>query len=152
MAEKHRARGLNERWIGDIEAFVASLPALAEWPAEAVFLHNDLHLAHIHLALDGPAPRICGLLDFADAQVGAREVEFVTAGAFLAPRDPGAASVFLRAYGMPREALTPELARRLTGHVLLHRYCDVAPILGRFPEEGRPPTLEALHQRMWDFA
>lgn len=152
MTEKHRARGVDAAWIDEIERFVDALPPVDAWPAETVFLHNDLHLDHVHVATDGDAPRLCGLLDFADAQIGAREAEFVTIGGFVAPSVPAAASIFLRGYGMPEAALTPELARRLTGHVLVHRYCDIAPILRRYPEDARPRTLGELHRRMWDFA
>ena len=151
MVDKHRARGLDERWIAEVVEFVDALPPVAEWPADEVFLHNDIHLDHVHLAIDGGTPRLCGFLDFADAQIGAREAEFVTVGGFLAVTDPHAASIFLRGYGMSPEALTPELARRLTGHVLVNRYCDIAPILRRYPEEARPRSLAELHRRMWDF-
>lgn len=148
MSAKHRRRGLDDAWVAAIEAFVDALPDPRTWPARPVFVHGDLHLDHLHL--DPDTSRVCGLLDFADVQVGPAELEFVTVGGFLAPRLPGAASVFLRAYGL--DARTPELAARLTGHVLLHRYCDVAPVLARFEEERRPRDLAGLHRAMWDFA
>ncbi|MCA9657192.1 MAG: aminoglycoside phosphotransferase family protein [Myxococcales bacterium] len=147
--QKHRDRGLDEAWVAAIAAFVAGLPPIDTWPSRQVLLHNDLHLDHVHVDGDG---RVVGLLDFGDVQVGAAEVEFASVGGFLAPLLPTAASTFLRAYGYADAALTPELARRLTGHVLLHRYCDVAPLLRRFPEASRPRDLEALHRRLWDFA
>ncbi|MEZ4383868.1 MAG: phosphotransferase [Nannocystaceae bacterium] len=151
--DKHRSRGLDEAWLADIAAFLDALPPVETWPDDQALLHNDLHLDHIHVELDGAGrPTIVGLLDFADVQAGAREAEFVTLGGFVAPVFRAAGSTFLRAYGLPAADLTPELARRLTGHALIHRYCDIAPILGRYPEAARPRTLAELHRRMWDFA
>ncbi|MCB9707102.1 MAG: phosphotransferase [Myxococcales bacterium] len=150
--DKHRARGLDEAWIAEIAAFLDQLPPTSEWPAELVLLHNDLQLEHIHVDRSGERPRLCGLLDFADAQIGAREVDFVAVGGLVAPAFPAAASTFLRGYGLPASALTPELARRLTAHVLVHRYCDIAPLLRRYSEDTRPRDLGELIRRMWDFA
>lgn len=148
MLQKHRRQGVDSQWLADIEQFVAGLPAISTWPVRRVLLHNDLRLGHLHVDSNG---RLSGLLDFGDVQVGAAEVEFTSIGGFISPLYPRAMSVFLQAYGYPRSALTPVLARRLTGYVLLHRYCELVPLIGRFPRAVRPNNLAALHRLLWDF-
>ncbi len=149
MLEKHRQRGVDARWLAEIEHFVDDLRPVSSWPVRRVFLHNDLHPGHVHVDRDG---NLSGLLDFGDVQYGAAEVEFTSIGGFVSPLFPRAMSTFLRAYGYPASALTPGFARRLTGYVLLHRYCDIVPLLRRFPASVRPTDLATLHRRLWDFA
>jgi hygromycin-B 7''-O-kinase len=73
----HLARGNFEEWVERICAFVAAqTPRMLEL-APPVFLHADLSQAHVMLDQVNGHWRIVGLLDFADAMKGPREIDFI---------------------------------------------------------------------------
>ncbi len=142
--ERARAGEQTRRLAAAIEALLAALRAELE-SAPPAFLNADITEEHLFVSPDGSGD-VVGLVDFADARVGAREYDLVSFGAFLAVGAPALQAALLDGAGVPRAARGPELARRLTAWTLLHRYVDLAALLR---DLGSPPTLDALVDRLW---
>jgi hygromycin-B 7''-O-kinase len=143
LAEKHAADGLSANWIAAIERTVADLPAL---DGELACLHTDMHAGNMLVRSVGDRLELSGLFDFGDAMLGAREHELIAPAAFMAPGVPGGLRALLHGYGVAQP--DHELAVRLTGHLLLQRYCALPNLLTRL---APPPTdLASLLARLWD--
>jgi hygromycin-B 7''-O-kinase len=112
-------------WAEALPAFLAPLlPGLAAAPP--VFLNADVTEEHLFLAPDGSG-EVIGLVDLADAMVGARDYDLVSFAIFLGARAALLLSEFLEGAGVPAAERGAGLARRLTAWALLHRYaggCD----------------------------
>jgi hygromycin-B 7''-O-kinase len=128
----------------EIEGLLLALRPELE-AAPAAFLNADITEEHLFVAPDGSGEAL-GLVDFADARVGAPEYDLVSFGAFLAVSAPALRGPFLDGAGVPHAARDPALARRLTAWTLLHRYIDLAALVR---DLGAPPTLDALVARLW---
>lgn len=148
LAEKHAADGLPSEWIAAIERSVAGLPALEDWADEVACLHTDMHAGNLAVRRAGDGFELSGLFDFGDAMLGAPEHELIAPAAFMAVTVPGGLRALLRGRGDAEPERDPELATRLTGHLLLQRYCSLPYLLARL--EPRPSTLDELLARLWD--
>lgn len=149
LAEKHARDGLPTAWIEDIERTVASLPAIDRNADELACLHTDLQGGNLLVRSVGDRLELSGLFDFGDAMIGAREHELIAPAAFMAPRVPGGLRALLRGYGYADADLDAELVARLTGQLLLQRYCALPNLIARF--EPPPADLAGLLARLWDF-
>lgn len=149
LADKHARDGLPAEWITDIERTVASLPTLDRWAGELACLHTDMQGGNLLAHPVGDRLELSGLFDFGDAMIGAREHELIAPAAFMAAQVPGGVRALLHGYGYADGEPDAELATRLTGHLLLQRYCALPGVLGRFPESARPADLASLLDRLW---
>jgi hygromycin-B 7''-O-kinase len=141
-AEQARARlagGPRTRaWAEALPRFLAPLlPELGSAPA--AFLNADVTEEHLLLAGDGSG-EVIGLVDLADAMVGAREYDLVSFAVFLGRRAELLGELLAGA-GVGRGERGPALGRRLAAWALLHRYAN-DDALARLAGEGVP--LEAL--------
>lgn len=148
LAAKHASDGLPSAWIEDIEREVASLPALDGWAGEIACLHTDMHAANLMVSSVDDRVELSGLFDFGDAMLGAPEHELIAPAAFMAPQVPGGFRALLAGYGYAEPERDEQLTTRLTGHLLLQRYCALPSLLARL--EPRPLDLAELLARLWD--
>jgi hygromycin-B 7''-O-kinase len=148
--EQQRRAGASPAWVARVRTWAA---ALEPWPPPAdreVLLHADVTDEHVLVAREEGRWAITGLIDFGDAMRGDPHYEFAAPAVFLGMRRPAVQRALLLGYGMAAQDLTPELARRLRAHVLLHRFAALPELLRCCP--GVPPTtLEALLEALWDF-
>jgi hygromycin-B 7''-O-kinase len=147
LAHKHAADGLAPAWIEDIERTVASLPAL-DRGAELACLHTDMQGGNLLACSVGDRVELSGLFDFGDAMLGAREHELIAPAAFMAVGVAGGLRALLAGYGFVDPERDEQLIARLTGHLLLQRYCSLAYLLRRL--EDPPTDLASLLERLWD--
>ena len=123
LAESPRTRS----WAEALPGFLAPLlPSLGSAPP--VFLNADVTEEHLLLAPDGSG-EIIGLVDLADAMVGAREYDLVSFAVFLGARAP-LLREFLEGARVPAAERGPALALRLTAWALLHRYANGDTLAG----------------------
>jgi hygromycin-B 7''-O-kinase len=108
-------------WADALPGFLAPLlPALVS--AAPVFLNADVTEEHLLLAGDDSGD-VVGLVDLADAMVGAREYDLVSFAVFLGGTPP--LREFLAGAGVAPAELGTELAARLAAWALLHRYANL---------------------------
>lgn len=147
LSEKHSADGLPPAWVADIERTVASLPPLECGMDQLACLHTDLHPGNLLARSVGDRLELSGMYDFGDAMIGAREHELIAPAAFMAAAVPGGLRALLSGYGYADPERDHGLVMRLTGHLLLQRYCALPGVMGRL--EPRPGDLAALLARLW---
>lgn len=147
LAHKHAADGLGPAWIEDIERTVASLPAL-DRPAALACLHTDMQGGNLLARRVGERIELSGLFDFGDAMIGAREHELIAPAAFMAAEVAGGLRALLCGYGYLDPERDEQLIARLTGHLLLQRYCSLPYLLRRLDDP--PSDLASLLARLWD--
>lgn len=146
-AARQRERGLEERWVEQIDAFLdRAMPPPAP---RLALLHTELMREHLLVepARDGGI-RLSGLFDFEPAMQGAPEYDFASLGLFVACGDARFLRRTLRAYGYAEAQLDESLQQRCMAYALLHRYSRLAWYLKRIPApEAR--TLDQLAARWW---
>src|SRR5207253_10734910 len=71
--EHHRRKGVAQRWLKRIPAFLALVRRLDPPGAAPVILSGDLHDGHLFAREERGRWRLCGLFDFDDALVGFHE-------------------------------------------------------------------------------
>jgi len=148
-AARQRARGLDERWIEQIEDFLeVTAGELAAAPAESL-LHTEVMREHLLVAPSGGRFRFSGLFDFEPAMVGAAEYDFGATGLFFSCGDPALFARVLRAYGYAGDALGSGLERRLMAYTLLHRYSNLGWYLSRMPPPAGVTRLDELAALWW---
>lgn len=148
LADKHAADGLPPAWVEDIERTVAALPSLDRGTSDLACLHTDLQGGNLLVRKNGEQLELSGLFDFGDAMIGGREHELIAPAAFMAVGVPGGLRALLRGYGYLEPERDAELVGRLTGHLLLQRYCALPSLIARVDP---PPTdLASLLARLWD--
>lgn len=119
--EQQRKRGLDERWLERIPAFLDGVDLGDEPP---VLLHTEVMSSHL-LWRNG---RLSGLFDFEPAMRGAFEYEFASVGIFVTKGDRASWAALVRAYG---RAPDPE---RVMAYALLHVYSHMPNYLRGMPE------------------
>jgi aminoglycoside phosphotransferase (APT) family kinase protein len=124
--ERLAAKPPTRAWAEQLPAFVAALRAELE-AAPRVFLNADVTEEHLFVAPDDRGD-IVGLVDLADAMVGAPEYDLVSMIPILAPADLFPA--FVSASGLHP---TPE---RLLALALLHRYQESSALLALASRTG----------------
>lgn len=148
--ERMRRGGLGEAWLDQIPSFLDSVDLRP--PIEGcVLLHTEIMRDHTLVEQRDDRWRLCGLLDFEPAMVGAPEYEFASAAMFLTGGDLDAFRAFLRGYGFPASEQTRDFARRVLAWLLLHRYGNLAWYLAMLPERRGATTLDALAAAWWPF-
>lgn len=147
--ERMKRGGLGEPWLDQIPSFLDSVDLRP--PIEGVLLHTEIMRDHMLVEQRDDGWRLCGLLDFEPAMVGAPGYEFASAAMFLTGGDLDAFGAFLRGYGFPALEQTHDFARRLLAWLLLHRYGNLAWYLAMLPEHGGATTLDALAAAWWPF-
>lgn len=147
--ERMKRGGLGEPWLDQIPSFLDSVDLGP--PTEGVLLHTEIMRDHTLVEPRDDGWRLCGLLDFEPAMVGAPEYELASVAMFLTGGDLDAFRAFLRGYGFPGSEQTPDFARRVLAWLLLHRYGNLAWYLAMLPEQGGATTLDALAAAWWPF-
>lgn len=143
--ERHRALGLPEPWVEQLEDFVGRHPDPMEAEAHVV-LHTEVMREHL---LVEPTPggwSITGLIDFEPSMVGPAEYEFASVGLFVTCGERGLLRRLLGAYG---RSPSSELARVFMTHAILHRYSNLRWYLDRMPPPPSIRTLDELADFWW---
>jgi hygromycin-B 7''-O-kinase len=133
-AERQRARGLDERWVEQIPAFLEGL----DLGGPSVLLHTEV--MREHLLVDGD--RLSGLFDFEPSRLGPAGYDLASVGLFVSGGDPRLFRAVLDGLGYAGDRA--DLARRVLGHALLHQYGNFPWYLRRVPPPAGARTLDDL--------
>lgn len=144
--DRQRARGLDERWLEPIAAFLDATPLTDR---RRSMLHTELMREHLLVTPDGDGWSLSGLFDFEPAMVGAPEYDLASFGVFVSCGDGRFLRRALLASGTPGHALDEALQRRLLAYAILHRYSNLRWYLERVPPRAGDDTLDALARRWW---
>ncbi len=132
--DRQRARGLAERWVELIPAFLdAEVPGLV---GSSSLLHTELMREHLLMSRGPRGWELSGLFDFEPAMVGAPEYDLASLGVFVSCGDGAFLRRTLLAYGYPAPRLDEALQRRVLAYALLHRYSNFRWYLERVPARG----------------
>jgi hypothetical protein len=138
---RHATRGGPPGLLASIDSYLARVGELGA--AKLVTLHTELTDDHLYVEQRDKEYELVGLLDFADARVGAAHYEFGALVEFVFRGEPGLLREFLIAYGIDAARLNPEFSEVLLAWALCHRYAHLGRMLDLVaPEE--PATLEEL--------
>jgi len=140
---------LPEPCIDELVALVSrTLAHEAERPL--VLVNGDLTEDHLLLVEEEERWRISGLIDFADAMVGAADYEWPALWGSGLNGDPDCLRAFMSAYA-PDQALSPEFVDRLLAYTCIHEFGPeiINDMLRRW-DTPPPPSLEALRALFWN--
>jgi hygromycin-B 7''-O-kinase len=130
-----RSFGLEDRWLTQLDGYVASRSIDFADPARMGPLHTELMREHVLVRHEGSRWAISGLIDFEPSMVGHKEYEFCAVGLFITAGDRDLFRLFLSSYGYHEAELTEELSRRIMILMLLHRYGNLRKFLGLIPAD-----------------
>lgn len=141
-AERQRAKGLEERWVSQIDPFLASFSEQPLPDGRARLLHTEVMREHL-LAERTPSGELVltGLFDFEPAMMGHPEYELSSVGLFLTRGDRSLLRRLLLSYGYRERDLDAAFSQRILGYALLHRYSKMTWYMERLPP---PPGVERL--------
>jgi len=116
-----RRKGLPESWLRLAPEFLKKFPMDEFQTNKTVFLHADLTYDHF-LVSAGDPPKITGVIDMADCQIGHFEYELVAPCIFIFKGQPQLLRRFLVGCGYSESSLNQNFSEKLLAWALLHRY------------------------------
>jgi len=149
VGARHATRGGPPELLSRIDPFLAKIGELGA--AGLVPLHTELTDQHVYVEERGGELSLCGLLDFADARLGAPQYEFGAPVEFIFKGERGLLREFLLSYGVEEALLTPDFSEVMLAWSLCHRYAQLGRLLGLI-EPDVPDSLEELSSRLYSVA
>ncbi|WP_437852341.1 phosphotransferase family protein [Sorangium sp. So ce363] len=148
---RHRRMGLPERLVSQIPAYLESARALLPTSVVPVLLTGEYTPENLLVTRAGGRWTVTGVIDFADACLGAPEYDLLGPCLFLSAGSADLQRAFLGAYGYPPADLGPALSRKLMALALLHRYSNLRFQLRLEGWESQVSSLPELEQTIWPF-
>jgi hygromycin-B 7''-O-kinase len=149
VSARHATRGGPPALLAEIDPFLAKIGELGA--SKLVPLHTELIDQHVLVEERGGELVPCGLLDFADARLGAPHYEFGAVVEFVFRGEPGLLREFLLSYGIEKHRLTPEFSEVMLAWSLCHRFAHLGRMLA-LVEPDVPETLEELASTLFSVA
>lgn len=119
--EQQRKKGVPDRWLASLRDFLHRFDLSEFQTHEPVFLHADLTFDHF-LVSGGHDPKVTGVIDMADCQVGHFEYELVAPSIFVFKSDPGPLKRYLSRCGNGDRNMNGRFSEKLLAWSILHRY------------------------------
>jgi hygromycin-B 7''-O-kinase len=143
-----RKMDLPATWLSRLRPFLATFEGREFQTSHPVFLHADLTFDHF-LVTTEKQPRISGLIDMADCQVGHFEYELVAPAVFLF----SGKKTFLRHYllqcGFSESQLNQRFSEKLLVWSILHRYFSLIGYYKAEMDSCRPGDFSALAKKIF---
>lgn len=144
--DRHKRHRMPEWFLSETPLFIRDLESFFRDSFEPVILTGEYTPFNLLAERVAGSWRISGMIDFGDAMIGRREYDFLGPSLFLAEGNPELVRSLFQGYGLP---LTPELAQRLMGLQILHRYSYFEGQL-RIPDwKARVRSLSELQKLIW---
>jgi hygromycin-B 7''-O-kinase len=112
-------------------------------------LHTELLDVHVYVQERDGQAELSGLIDFADARVGAAPYEFGALVGFIFKGERGLLREFLLTYGVPEAQLSPRYSETLLAWSLCHRFSNLERMLA-LVRPVVPRSLEELAEALFD--
>ncbi|MGE4133568.1 MAG: phosphotransferase [Bdellovibrionales bacterium] len=119
--EQQIKKGLPESWLAHLDEFLKIFEKEEFLSSHPLFLHADLTFDHF-LVVGDDKPRLNGLIDMADCQMGHLEYELVAPCTFIFKGDREALTEFLTSASLSAVNLTERFSQKLLAWSILHRY------------------------------
>ncbi|WP_437710413.1 aminoglycoside 3'-phosphotransferase/choline kinase family protein [Sorangium sp. So ce448] len=148
---RHRRMGLPERLVSQIPAYLESARALLPTSVVPVLLTGEYTPENLLVTRAGGRWTVTGMIDFADACLGAPEYDLLGPCLFLSAGNADLQRAFLGACGYAPADLGPALTRKLMALALLHRYSNLRFQLRLEGWESQVSSLPELEQTIWPF-
>jgi hygromycin-B 7''-O-kinase len=149
--ERQIAHGVNRSVLDAIPRFLER--NLGNVPlAPTVFMHGDVHFGNLRFDIQGGAPTISGLFDFADSRRGYFEYDFLAVGVLMIQGMREAQRRFLLEYGYARSDLDDQMRERLMMLTMLYETADLRRYALRLRPEAVEYPLDRLTREIWNFA
>jgi hygromycin-B 7''-O-kinase len=146
VGERHRAHGDASPLVLGIDSFLEKVGPLDD--SGLVPLHTELIDQHVYVSRRGGRVELSGLIDFADARVGAPFYEFGALSDFIFKGERGLLRELMLAYGVPAAELTEEYSEKLLAWSLCHRFASLPRTLSKLAPPT-PASLEELARRLY---
>lgn len=148
LGELSNRTSLTDPILDEVSAFLDTVE-LTSPGFTPLLINADLTEDHLLLLQQGRAWRISALLDWADAEAGAADYEWVALWFGLCDRDPDMFRQIIWAYN-PTLTLEASFHNRVLAYTFLHRFgADI--IAGVFARNDYPParSLAELEAQLW---
>lgn len=119
--EQQKQKLLPNDWLQNVENFLSHFSITEFKTDHPVFLHADLTFDHFLISTTDD-PKICGIIDMADCQVGHPEYDLIAVCAFLLKGQTELLQKYLTSYGFTQSELNTKLSEKLLAWCLLNRY------------------------------
>jgi hygromycin-B 7''-O-kinase len=146
MAELRQKSALSDKVIAELEAFIHDIDLAVKRP---ILINADLTEDHLLLIKRDNQWHISALIDWADAEVGAAEYEWIALWFGLCQRDGAMFHEIMRTYD-PGWQLNDVFLERVMVYTLLHRF-GAGIVEQALEQDGRPPihSLPELQTQLW---
>ncbi len=146
--EIQKEKGLPAEWLPHLPSYLRRFNISEFQTTKPVLLHADLHYEHF-LVVGGDTPKISGIIDMADSQVGHFEYELVAPTAFIFNGNQALLRSYLSSCGVNQRDLNQRYSEKLLGWALLHRYCRLNNYFKKDFEACKPGDFPALAQKIF---
>lgn len=147
--EIHQKRkGLSDQWLQEIPKFLSQFPVSEFECVDPLFLHADLTFDHF-LVTGSSSPRISGVIDMADCQVGHFEYELVAPCTFIFKGQKELLRRFLMVCGYSAAKLDRKFSEKLLAWAILHRYFSMISYFRDEMDCCRPGDFQELAQKVY---
>lgn len=141
VGKKHAGHGTLQTLVGCIDPFLAKVGELVD--LDLVPLHTELIDQHIYVDECHGQFELFGVIDFADARLGAPHYEFGSLVEFVFKGERGLLHEFMLAYGVSEDRLTSRYSETLLAWSLCHRFSNLGRTLAIL-EPLVPSSLEEV--------
>lgn len=146
--DQQKKKGLPEEWLKHLGGFLGSFDISDFQTDSQVFLHADLTWDHFLVTQDAE-PRISGIIDMADSQVGHFEYELVAPTVFIFKGSQPLLEQYLSRCGYTPTQLNPRFSEKLLTWSILHRYFSMISYFQSELSTCVPGDFKALAQKVF---
>ena len=146
--ERHRQNDLPPRLLNDIPQLLAAVPAVVPMSGPDSILTGEWIPENFLLRETKAGWRLAAVIDFGDVMTGWGEYDLLGPSTFMCAGRSSRVTRLMAGYGLPRDAYDPEMRRRLSTLMLLHRASDLRNI-AIDGWEARVQTLFDLEEVIW---
>ncbi len=146
--EQQKKKGLPDEWLAHVREFLHSFD-LSEFQAHnQVFLHADLTFDHFLVSQD-TEPRVSGIIDLADCQIGNFEYELCAPTVFIFKGSRPLLKQYLTRCGFALPDLNARFSEKLLAWSILHRYFSMISYFQEEMKACEPGDFKSLAQKVF---
>jgi hygromycin-B 7''-O-kinase len=149
--ERQKSRGVNEKILNELPAFLEENLKLLPPELPQVFLHGDVHFGNLRMTKSDGNWKISGLFDFADSLEGFREYDFLAVGVLMIQGQGDLQREFFRFFDYRDAEIDETMRRRLMLLTCFYEWSDLRRYAVRLRPEAVDYSLEELEKAIWNF-
>jgi hygromycin-B 7''-O-kinase len=146
---RHERLGLPQKFLDGLDQLLRDAAALISLDKPPVILTGEYIPENFLLSRDGGGWHLAGLIDFGDVMTGRGEYDLLGPSAFLTAGMPRRVRSLFWGFGYSAADITPDLKRRLTALMLLHRASDPVRSICIEDWQQKAADLHQLQDLLW---